>query len=216
MTAKTIDPLWSILVCTVPNRRTAFGAVWDELERQVAEVKTWPGGPYHIEILGFCDNKTRSVGYKRQALLDIARGKYVSWVDDDDWPLPGYVETITEDLSHGWPCPDVICFPIYVTIDGKDEGIVDMGMAWVPPENGGPLTLEEYMPLPARVRRPPHMLAVWRTCIARRGKFSDESFRDDFKWARQVWPYVENERVISDEALYHWRGRTNEEATVGA
>jgi glycosyltransferase involved in cell wall biosynthesis len=30
------------------------------------------------------DNRARSIGAKRQALADIARGKYIAFCDDDD------------------------------------------------------------------------------------------------------------------------------------
>jgi hypothetical protein len=37
-----------------------------------------------IEILLFLDNKKRTVGGKRDALVQMSRGKYFMFVDDDD------------------------------------------------------------------------------------------------------------------------------------
>lgn len=205
VTTVTREPLWSILVPTVPNRHEAFRRVWGILECEIANACAEGS----VEILSFCDNKMRSVGYKRQALLDIARGRYASFVDDDDEPLSGYVLHVLSEIIYD-PEPDLICFPIKVTIDGEMEGVVRSSIAYVPKHPDDPL--EEYAP--PETLRPPHMLSVWKTEIARRGKFPDESFRDDFKWAAQCWPYVKREAQIP-RTLYHWKGRSNEEATVG-
>lgn len=205
MITKSEDPLWSILICTVRNRRAGLACVWDELEQQIEEC-----GAKGIEILSFCDNKMRTVGYKRQAMLDIARGRYLSFVDDDDMPLDGYIREIYSVLTDG-PRPDVVSFNIKVTIDGAQTGVVHMGMRHVPKQKDAPLVEYE----PPGIGRPPHMLAVWRTEIARKGTFPDITFYDDFMWAEQVWPHVSVERKI-DKIIYHWVGRSNEKETVGA
>jgi len=47
-----------------------------------------------VEVLTELDDGTRSIGWKRNALLDRASGEYVCFVDDDDIVSSDYVERI--------------------------------------------------------------------------------------------------------------------------
>jgi glycosyltransferase involved in cell wall biosynthesis len=72
-------PLLSILVPTVPSRvATMFPKAIQAILGQITDHK-------EVELLGLFDNKARTTGAKRNALLDIARGEYVVFIDDDDW-----------------------------------------------------------------------------------------------------------------------------------
>jgi len=201
---------WSILICTVPNRRDRMQVLYDSLEDQLHRCSAAIG---RVEILVLGDNKARSVGLKRQSLLDIARGEFISFVDDDDKVSVDYVEQILHTLdANQYPFNiDLVTFPVKVTIDGKKEGIVRSSKQYIPTDLWAPL--QEYEP--PVIYRPPHMLMVWRTSVARKGTFPDENFGEDFKWARQCWPHIGQEVVLGGDPLYWWRGRSNEEPTVG-
>ena len=71
--------LWSILISAIPERfHTVQPLLFSLLEtRSVARMPD-------IELCYLLDNKRRTVGAKRNALLDAARGEYVSFIDDDD------------------------------------------------------------------------------------------------------------------------------------
>ena len=59
------------------------------------------------------DNKRRSVGSKRNCLLDSAHGEYVSFIDDDDEVATDYVDKILRNIVTARRPPepaDVICF----------------------------------------------------------------------------------------------------------
>lgn len=78
-----------------------------ELEKQTK--------PYEdIEVLALYDNKKRTVGEKRNALLSMANGLYVSFLDDDDSILPTFVEDIHAKLDG---VAQVVNFIIYMTSD---------------------------------------------------------------------------------------------------
>lgn len=206
---KSANPKWSILICTVPNRRDRMQVLYEGLEDQIRRCSSAAG---RVEILVLCDNKTRSVGFKRQALLDIARGEFISFIDDDDAVSVDYIEQILYALDyHQLPIVDLVTFAVKVTIDGKKEGIVRASKQYIPKDLWAPL--QEYEP--PVIFRPPHMLMVWRTSVARKGTFPDENFGEDFKWARQCWPHIGHEVLIGGEPLYWWKGRSNEEPTVG-
>ncbi len=52
-----------------------------------------------VEHLVIFDNCKRSVGLKRQACLDIARGDYIAFVDDDDDISADYISRIREAID---------------------------------------------------------------------------------------------------------------------
>ena len=64
-------------------------------------------GDKAVEVLVLTDNRKRSTGHKRQALLDMARGAYVTYIDDDDDISFDYIHeiywVINEQLKLG-PC----------------------------------------------------------------------------------------------------------------
>lgn len=59
-----------------------------------------------IEILFEVDNKEISVGAKRQKLLERAKGKFVVFIDDDDWVNEDYIKDIRNAIIKN---PDIDC-----------------------------------------------------------------------------------------------------------
>jgi len=187
----TTTPTWSVLIPTVPRRRHHLFRLIDYLGEQIGD------GP--VELLALLDNKRRTIGAKRQALLDMARGDWVSYVDDDDWIAEDYISQILAVLRSDKP--DLVVFPIVVTINGDDEGVVESSIKYAPRQPLDPL--EEYKP--GRItKRPPHELSVWKTKIARFSKFPDSNVGEDFDWASRLWGYVGRE-VSINKKLYHYR-----------
>jgi len=48
----------------------------------------------NIELLAFFDNKKRTIGKKRQNMLQLAQGEYVVFIDDDDKIADDYIDEI--------------------------------------------------------------------------------------------------------------------------
>lgn len=85
--------LLTILIPSVPSRRKTFlQQLLDNLEKQV-------GDNEHIEILNLYDNKRMTIGEKRNMLLSMARGKYLTFVDDDDTLAPNYISEIMKVIN---------------------------------------------------------------------------------------------------------------------
>jgi len=89
----------SILIATVPERQKTFNLIsLSLLEQQVPSV----------QILS--DNTLRgekSIGAKRQRLLNRAGGDYVVFIDDDDVIMPNYIELILKALTTNPDCVDL-------------------------------------------------------------------------------------------------------------
>lgn len=178
-------PLLSILTPSVPSR-------YRELEKLQAHIeqlaKPFPG---QVEHLTFTDNKLRPVGAKRQALLDIARGDYIAFVDDDDWVSDRYLEQLLPRLASG---PDVVTFKQDAYIDGVAGQIIFDATC---PQD------ETWKPLGTARRRPWHVCA-WRRSLALRGIFTEVSYYEDVAWVNQVAPLIRTHLHI-DEVLHFYR-----------
>ncbi|MDP2651957.1 MAG: glycosyltransferase family A protein, partial [bacterium] len=99
---------FSILIPAVPSRLSQLSELLAALESQTN------GRP--VEVLVFLDNKQRSIGFKRDALVQLARGDYVAFVDDDDTVSPAYVDQILAAIESE---PDVVTFVQRVVLNAS-------------------------------------------------------------------------------------------------
>lgn len=77
----------SILILSIPSRLSNFlPTLLQNLLKQAEPFKN------QVEILTLIDNKVRSIGKKRQNLIDIAEGEYIAFIDDDDRVSDNYIE----------------------------------------------------------------------------------------------------------------------------
>lgn len=100
----------SILICTTIEREQMFMELLSEFARQKTD---------EVEILFIQDNKEISVGKKRQQLLEIAKGDYIVYFDDDDWPNKKYVSLILEAIK--FKRPDCLGYLISMTTNGQNR-----------------------------------------------------------------------------------------------
>jgi hypothetical protein len=96
---KTYAYDWSVLIPTIPGReeklRTLIASIQEKVSRICPELR--------LEICLFFDNRETSVGLKRQRLLSQAKGKYLSFIDDDDEITDAYVEDLKACFDGGYP-----------------------------------------------------------------------------------------------------------------
>lgn len=180
-------PRLSVLVCGVPSRLASGPPCLLSLLRQAE------GKP--VEVLYLLDNKRRTIGAKRQALLAIARGDYVSYVDDDDAVAPDYVDRLLGAIVDVEVSPDVVVFPVKVTLNGGSEGVVEAS-AREP-------VLEPYRP-GGITRRRPIQIACWRRELVVDVPFPDANAGEDDGWGDVASARVVRE-VRVDAVLYHYR-----------
>lgn len=173
----------SILICSVQKRLSRFALLARHLEQQSHNKP--------VEILWLGDNKTMTVGEKRNKLLSISRGGYIAFVDDDDWVTDDYIDMLLEGTKTG--C-DVICFnALYSNYATGEEQMVYFDKA--------NLNVNEK---DKRLRMPNHLCAVKRE-IALRTKFMSASFGEDTNYALRL----RNERVLDtqykiNKVLYYY------------
>ncbi len=172
----------SILVPSIPSRFESFHRIFAKLKLQ-AEGR-------QVEILGLVDNKKRSIGAKRDALVQASKGEYVAFVDDDDNVTDDYIVKLLQAVGER---PDVITFKQKAISDGE-ECIVDFDLHYK--------VNEPFVPGATIKRRPFHVCA-FRGDIARRYHFPDKMYGEDWAWAEQVLKDVKTQVKI-DKVIHYY------------
>lgn len=153
----------SILTPTIQGR----GFQLAELQSKIASQTNG-----QVEHLVFCDNRTRSIGAKRQALVDIARGEYIAFCDDDDDISDDYVAELLRATESG---ADVITFhqkawrndvasTVEFGINNKDGTF-----------NPGGITL-----------RAPWHVCAWKREVVAGCLFGESNYGEDLVWCHQA------------------------------
>jgi len=84
---------WSVLIPTMPGREQGLQRLMNSLYEKVGRIAP----DLRMEICMDFDNRESSIGMKRQRLLERAKGKYLSFIDDDDEITDAYIEDL-------WAC----------------------------------------------------------------------------------------------------------------
>lgn len=185
-------PLWlSICVCTVPERATQLDYLLDVIEAQDRWLKYFVDSR-EIEIL-IDDRGGVSIGEKRQALLERAKGHFVAFIDDDDGISFDYVYRILCAIKAS---PDTDCVNLIgmMTTNGEAPQRFEHSIEhkeWG--EKDGVL-----------VRGPNHLNAVRRELALQAG-FPWRSHGEDREYSERLRPLLKNEaRVRGDSPLYYY------------
>ncbi|EQD31461.1 Glycosyl transferase, family 2 domain protein, partial [mine drainage metagenome] len=153
----------SILVASVPERIELLAPLVAELHRQISDAS--------VELLVLIDNKRRTTGVKRNALIEQAHGDFVVFVDDDDWIEPDYVDTLRATIAAA-PDADCIVFDVAFYIDGQFIKTTRSGIEYSWDED------REHF-----YRRPNPVSGCYARRISSRHKFLDSSYGEDTEWS---------------------------------
>ena len=168
-----MQPLLSILTPAIPERLNKLQRLASLLDPQLRNY------PHSVEWLTFIDPRGhRTIGQKRDDLVQLARGQFVAFVDDDDFVSEHYVgslvESISEILASSEPV-DVVTF--------RQEAI------WCGLRSEVRFNLragnEAFAPGGVTQRAAWHICA-WRSTLAKRFHFEPSNYGEDWGWARHL------------------------------
>lgn len=165
---KQHSKLWSILICTLEERKPLFEKLCAKLRLQIENA----GLREQVEILYYSDNRTHSVGFKRNALLHASAAEYVSFIDDDDDVHVEYVPMIYEKLLKK---PDCVSLTGVMTTRGKNPQLFIHT-----------IKNKEYYWGNGAYQRPPNHLNPIKRAIAIQFTFPETNFCEDTPWAMQI------------------------------
>ena len=166
-----MSPKLSILICTLKERSSLLHRLLKSLNRQCLK---FPG---QVEILTEFDDRERTIGAKRNALLDRAVGDYVVYVDDDDRVSDDYIEEMLRGIETG---KDAVCVQGTFTINGDqttESPFIDTPY--------GPHTVSVVAGRQQFLRGLQHLDAIKRE-IAQSVQFPDSSFTEDYTWGTDL------------------------------
>ena len=176
-----MKPKLSILTPTIRGREKSLSILQDKIEA---------GNNGQIEHLILYDNRARSIGAKRQALVDIARGEYIAFVDDDDDISGEYVSSLLRAIETG---ADVITFK-QRAIQNDAESIIEFGVKNEDQTfNAGGITL-----------RAPWHVCVWRREVVDGCLFGESNYGEDLVWCKQARKRIRTGHHI-DKILHTYR-----------
>jgi len=161
-----------------------------ELESQI--------GNLPVEVLLLMDNKKRSIGAKREALMQVANGRFAAYCDDDDMVSRDYCEEIVSAIR-GNPDADVVVFTQRSQINGKSF-YVRFGLEYKVPEQAKLLGNGKFK----NICRPPWHICPWRTSLGKKHHFDDTGFDEDWRWLQKLLPEAHTQARIK-KVLHTYR-----------
>lgn len=176
-----MNPILSILTPAIWNRESA---------KFLAAAISEQIGSSPVEHLVLFDNRARSIGAKRQSLVDIARGEYLIFCDDDDDVSPDYVASLLEATKTGADC---ITFRQRAIYNGL-ESEVHFG-----------INSQDDLFLPGGItNRGPLHVCAWRRDRVQGCLFSESNYGEDFIWSLQARKRIRTGHHI-DRVLHTYR-----------
>lgn len=166
----------SILMPTIPERYEMFSRLRFAVKLQIAEVNKVHPVLGMVEIV--TDERPKykdggpTIGEKRQALLEKARGEYVCFLDDDESVAPNYVEEL---LRLCYVKPDIGTFSSISKLDNF-WCLVVMSLKHA----------ENQQVFPGIVLRRPWHICPVRRDLALKAKFPESNYGEDWVWFESV------------------------------
>lgn len=186
----------SILIPTVPSRIQKLTRLLTDLHEQE---KAFPG---EIEILAVYDNKTRILGQKRNDLVQLAQGEFLTFIDDDDRLSPDYLVEIMKALREN-PDTDCVVYEVDCSVRGAAPYRCYYGVEY------------DYTGVtPAGWFGKPAHTMVWRSSIAKAHAFPIANFGEDTGWVKLAWPDIKKQTRIG-KVLYFYDADDRLSETVG-
>lgn len=178
------DLMLSILTPAIPSRMAQAMILASDINRQI--------GTLACEHLILTDNKRRTVGEKRDALLRASRGSYVAFVDDDDWIAPDYVKSLLEVTQCN---PDVITFCQSATVNGA----VRLVQFKLGNEN------ENFDPKETGIlKRNAWHVCAWRRSLAIQSQFPASNYGEDWAFAAPLCAIPNLREAHIDKVLHFY------------
>lgn len=193
------DILLSVLIPSLPERLALLQPLALKLNEQAA------GRP--VELLIFTDNRVWPLGAKRNLMMHVCAGQFITHLDDDDDVTDDYVDCIVANLQE-YPDTDVLCFSSRANLGDNLPFTVRTGLDFENEQTNvqkvldaeGKETDVDYRP---DVQRKPWHWCAWRRELARQGSFPEEFYGEDWKWLQQVIPLCHKE-VRLDRVLHYY------------
>lgn len=173
----------SILIPCIPSRFDKAKNLISKLQENIADKK--------IEILCLIDNKVKSIGEKRDDLVQVSNGKYFMFLDDDD-----DIENLDEVYEKTFLDVDVITFKSECRNSNGSKFIVTHHLGnEIEHKNDGNGNYID-------CNRPPFHINAWNKKY-KEYRFPFVSYGEDWGWLKQFVDLAQEEAYI-DKIVYKY------------
>ncbi len=147
---------------------------------------------FAAEIL-YDDSEFDTIGEKRNRLLKNAKGKYLCFVDDDDDISNNYIERLRWASISDCDCASLRGV---ITTDGKNPLIFEHSIRY----KEWKTNKEGESPHATTYERFPNHLNMVRSSIAKKFKFTEKNYGEDFDWSKKLHEsgLIKTEQQIPD------------------
>jgi glycosyltransferase involved in cell wall biosynthesis len=170
----------SLLICSLEARHQDLRRLKHCLQPQMSDA---------VELLINLDAGQRTIGQKRNELLQRASGDYIAYIDDDDLVADDYVEKVLAALASE---PDCCGIEGIITFNGKNPRRFIHSL----------LYREWFEQDGVYYRNPNHLSPVKRELALKIG-FPEKSFQEDRDYSAQLLPLLHRE-VYIDGPIYYY------------
>lgn len=181
------DIIWTIGILTLPQRKNKLNNLLNLLSHNTSFMTA-----RKLEIIVNSDSGQKTVGKKRNEILESARGKYISFIDDDDLVSDNYIIKILNKLKTN--LYDGIGFYGMYYVSGVKTMLFNHAN-----KNNGNYKINEIQ------YRPLNHLNPVRTDIARKIKFPEKNYGEDSDYSDKL---LESKLITSeynfDDIMYHY------------
>ena len=171
----------SILICSVytEERQIKLNKLINELHRQISK----NFAEEVVEIIIDTDNKEKSVGKKRNDLIEKAQGEFICFIDDDDFVSENYLSIILYHLNSGI---DILLIPIEHIENGVNK-----------PKIIPSLYIDNLNTGEAVFKTNHFHLCPHKKSIARNVLFECINFAEDMMYSQKMVKHINNYFLIS-------------------
>lgn len=178
----------SLLIPTIDDRREMFENIYVQLQSQILK------SVFKNDIEIVIDNSSKTIGEKRNNLLEKSKGKYVAFIDDDDEVSSDYIDTLMNAIKQK---PDCVSLRGVITWNGSNPELFEHSVKY----SAYATTTNEI-----KYERYPNHLNCIKSSIAKQFKFKEINFGEDTDWATQIFQSgLFKKEVYIDKVLYHYK-----------
>ncbi|HWP92373.1 MAG TPA: glycosyltransferase [Thermodesulfobacteriota bacterium] len=185
--------LFSILIPTLEDRKEQFDKLYGKLSKQITDNLLQD----EVEIVFLLDDKQQSIGSKRNKLIELAKGTFVAFIDDDDDVSNDYVRIICTAIKEN-PAIDCIGIKGITTFLGRKNHHIFIHS----------LQYKSYFSKGGVYFRPPYHLNPIKREIARLYKFEEVNYYEDIDWAMRISrDQALKKEYFIDSVIYYYNSR---------
>lgn len=195
----------SILIPTIEERK-------EQLDKLVNKLNLSSAGYFlnhDFEILTESDNREKTVGEKRNILLERAKGIFTVFIDDDDDIHNSYIQLIIDAIKYNWSVMSPLNNPDCIGFKGEyyRNGVKERDFIHS-------LGLGMYYDDGATYYRSVNHLNPIRSDISKAYKFKHINSGEDQEWATRILCDCKfKKQLFIDEVMYYYMFDTNKTAT---